>query len=403
MRLILFLILFTYCASLSLNAQCDYTISKYGVRAVKNVFVGTDLDFQNNPKDLFLDIYYPVGSTEAKRPMVMWVFGGGFFQGTRQDLDQVCTEFATKGFVAVTIDYRIGFHSTPGGQNPLSFDKAEIKRVGYRGMQDGKAMLRFMKARHVEDSIDLDRIWVGGFSAGSFVSLATAFLDKESDKPQEAGKIGDIGTVQRNDLGPADGNLVKNGFDTKVQGVFNVFGGLLDTLQIEKNDNIALISYHQTDDPIVACGAKPPYWPYPVVPTNYPTAFGTCSIVQRLMNIDYPKNQYKTWIYTGANHAVHDNAAVLGFMLTNANPFLCNTPVNTNIHKKETVLIKQNPVFSDIEFTTTMDAQNYTILDLSGKIISSGRVDHNSINVSSLNSGFYLLKVNEQLVKFVKE
>jgi hypothetical protein len=90
-------------------------------------------------------------------------------------------------------------------------------------------------------------------------------------------------------------------------------------------------------------------------------------------------------------------------MLTNANPFLCNTPVNTNIHEREAVLIKQNPVFSDIEFTAPMDAQNYTILDLSGKIISSGRVDHNSINVSSLNSGFYLLKVNEQLVKFVKE
>ena len=124
MRLILFLILFTYCVAFTLNAQCDYTISKYGVRSVKNVFVGTDLDFQNKPKDLFLDIYYPVGSTEAKRPMVMWVFGGGFFQGTRQDLDQVCTEFAAKGFVAVTIDYRIGFHSIPGGQNPLSFDKA---------------------------------------------------------------------------------------------------------------------------------------------------------------------------------------------------------------------------------------------------------------------------------------
>lgn len=391
--------------SLQITAQnCDYSIPRYGFRSEKNIYVGTDLDYNLQAKDLLLDIYYPIGSAEIKRPMVILAFGGGFFQGTRQDIADACIEFAKRGFVAVTIDYRIGFHGIDNNfKPPFTYDQAEIKRAGYRGMQDAKAMLRFMKARHTQDSTDLDRIWMGGFSAGSFVAMGSVFVDKESDKPNETGAISPVGNIARPDLGPYDGNLIKNNYDTKVQGVFNFFGGLLDTNQIEKNDNIALLSYHQIGDPVVACDAKTPYWPYPIIPTNYPIAYGSCVIKQRLMNINYPANLYKTLIYQGNAHEIHNLPVVFQFMFENANPLLCKSLTNVDATKTITkIAIQTNPVFDNLELMNAEKNTSYQIININGMTCTKGIIQGRNISVKELQAGYYILHINGQKLKFIK-
>src|SRR5436190_16698936 len=53
-----------------------------------------------------LDLYRPVRGI-GPLPAVVLVHGGGFVDGSRQDLAAVAEAFARRGYVAVTIDYQL--------------------------------------------------------------------------------------------------------------------------------------------------------------------------------------------------------------------------------------------------------------------------------------------------------
>ena len=60
--------------------------------------------------DLKMDIYQPT-HPRADKAAVLYVFGGGFASGERNNeySKQCCQMLADKGFVAVAIDYRLYF------------------------------------------------------------------------------------------------------------------------------------------------------------------------------------------------------------------------------------------------------------------------------------------------------
>ncbi len=374
------------------SQDCDYIKEKYSVRSTKNIFIGTELDYLGNIDSLFVDIYYPNGSTETARPLVMWVFGGGFIAGKREDFAAVCESCAKRGFVAATIDYRIGFTGT----QIIAADSAEVLRAGFRGIQDGKSALRFLKSRHLLDSIDLNRVWVGGGSAGSIVALGTAFYDKEEHKPKEANAINSVSGRARPDLGPLEGTRYANlGFDTKVQGVFNIFGAVLNNNVFDSSDNIAVFSYHQTGDPVVPCGRNRPYWTIPFVSALYPIAYGSCEIEKTLNNLNFNSNYHKAWIYTGNEHAVHNENAVINFMLENANPILCNTVGLSNPKLTlQAVSIIPNPVQQSFIIDQLHSEAQYSIYSIDGKNIMNGKIyPKQELEIINLNSGFYILQL----------
>lgn len=317
LKYIVFALLFSICPALA--QSCDYSVDHYSYRFVKNQFVGIATDYLNKPDSLHVDIFYPVGDKETERPLVIWFFGGAFVAGSRETMHKNCISFAQKGFVAVAADYRIGMVG-----NLLPVDQAEVMRAGYRAMQDAKAVVRWMKARNVLDSTDVDRVWVGGESAGGFTALAAAFVDQEKEKPKECGKLASVIGVGRPDLGSVEGQLHQNGWDAGVQGVFNYYGGVLDTSMITGQENTALFLYHQTGDPVVACGGKRPFWTLPIS-SNFPIAYGSCAITERLTHLSYGSTKWSSWIHTGDQHAVHDQLAVDQYMLHAANPLLCRS------------------------------------------------------------------------------
>ncbi|HRH99472.1 MAG TPA: carboxylesterase family protein [Saprospiraceae bacterium] len=377
-------------SSLLFAQHCDYTVAKYSYQSDLNQFIGTSLDYQNIEDSLFVDVFYPVGSTEAKKPCVVWFFGGGFVSGTRQSMHKNCIEWAKRGFVAVTADYRLGFHG-----NIFPYDEAEVVRAGYRGMQDAKAAIRFIKAKHVHYGIDGDRLWVGGESAGGFVALASAFINEASEKPAATRELSAVNGQARPDLGPVEGNLLVNGYDVKVQGVFNYYGGVLDTNNIQLNDGVALFSYHQTLDGIVACDAKKPYWSISQL-TNFPIAYGTCSMETRLKNISYPSPLWETWIYTGNQHAVHNQALVDAFMLQNANPILCGTTKTDNVNSFQYVELVPNPAQDNVKFDQLEDIVDCSIFNLQGKLIRYQKLIQPSINILDIESGYYFVRISKE-------
>ena len=62
-----------------------------------------------------------------------------------------------------------------------------------------------------------------------------------------------------------------------------------------------------------------------------------------------------------------------------------------------------NPVRSKIEIKSITPFKRYSIYDLSGQKLSAGKISNNIININTLKAGLYLLKLDDQVVRFVKE
>ena len=56
-----------------------------------------------------MDIYTPNNDNLGKRPLIVYVHGGAFYAGDKasQDCIDFCTAFAKKGYVAVSVNYRL--------------------------------------------------------------------------------------------------------------------------------------------------------------------------------------------------------------------------------------------------------------------------------------------------------
>ena len=69
------------------------------------------------PLDLCLDIFRPQNDTLKKRPLVMMIYGGAYYFGSKDDvkITALCRHFASMGYVVASIDHRLGFFPSKGG------------------------------------------------------------------------------------------------------------------------------------------------------------------------------------------------------------------------------------------------------------------------------------------------
>jgi acetyl esterase/lipase len=117
--------------------------------------------WNGEPIQLRLDIYQPRGDTKAERPVMMWMFGGGWRFGDRNQLAFFAQDSARRGYVGVTIDYR-----TRGDQEPFDLSAAEIDAY-----DDTIAAIQWLQANAATYRIDPDAIVPAGFSAGAINAL----------------------------------------------------------------------------------------------------------------------------------------------------------------------------------------------------------------------------------------
>jgi len=87
-------------------------------------------------------------------PSIVCIHGGGFRAGTREGYDSLCVALAEKGYVAVTITYRL----SPAYQFPAA-------------VQDSKAAVRWLRAKAGKYHLDPTRIGAIGGSAGGHLAL----------------------------------------------------------------------------------------------------------------------------------------------------------------------------------------------------------------------------------------
>ncbi|MNJ90726.1 Protease 1 precursor [compost metagenome] len=232
-------------------------------------------------ENLLLDVYQPAGDIIANRPLVILAHAGGFLNGAKDVSNMValCDSLARLGYVTASIGYRKGF-------NPLDGESAE--RAVYRGIQDGKAAVRYFKQNAALYGVDTNYIYFGGMSAGGYIALHVAYMDLESERP--ASTYGG-GTV--NDLGCLDCAGNNHPHSSKVRAILDYWGAVQDTTIITYGD-IPLMIMHGENDPTV-----PFDYGHPFGLGTLPETYGGWPIVNRAADLGL---DYEFYTSTGSLH-----------------------------------------------------------------------------------------------------
>lgn len=380
----------------------------FDVQAESDLWYGNATRFNGGTDSLRLNLFKPVGDGQEERPLVVAIHGGGFSAGNRAELNDYCNTLASMGWSCATISYRLGFYGTGVVEPPYAYDPNEVRRAMYRAMQDAKGAIRFLKARHLQDSTSTTNVLLVGFSAGAITALHAAHLDRPEEKPAGANAIGQVqhflNFYPRPDLGPVEGELnTQNGYDASVLGVVNIFGGVLDTAYIETADGPALYSYHQTLDPVVGCGFQRPYWGIGLgVPDNYPYLYGSCAIDPHAQSLGYASERYKFTLHQGNEHDIHDPVGILLESLLWMRELFCG--LSTSIAPSApspTIRVYPNPTSGAlrIERSHNSGPLPYEVLDALGRRVHGGVLtgDVQQIDLTGISAGLYLLRatVNE--------
>lgn len=206
--------------------------------------------------DLKMDLYYPSTSAdnETSRPVIVYLHTGNFLPppingsplGLKNDsmCIEMCKKWARRGYVAVSIDYRLGW-------NPLASTVQErrgtLLNAVYRAIHDTKMAVRFLKtnANGSNDyGINPAQIVLFGEGTGAYVANAYSTMDKYSEisLPKFTNPANQKSYIDTSTVGNLNGyngllNLyVDGGVDATIQAVVTAGGALADTSWLEAGD-----------------------------------------------------------------------------------------------------------------------------------------------------------------------
>lgn len=144
----------------SLEAHPDLVYARYGEREMQ------------------LDLWRPKAATKPL-PAIVCIHGGGWSKGNRSSMAMLAQALAAKGYVAVTISYRLS--------GEAKFPAAE---------QDCKAAVRWLRANAEKYGIKSDAIGVTGMSAGGHLAALLATSGGVKELEGEGGNMEQSSTVQ---------------------------------------------------------------------------------------------------------------------------------------------------------------------------------------------------------------
>ena len=77
--------------------------------------------YDESDEDAFLDVYYPSGiaNTEKILPTIIWIHGGGWLAGSKDEVANYCRILASRGYTVVAIDYTLA----PGKHYPFQLNQ----------------------------------------------------------------------------------------------------------------------------------------------------------------------------------------------------------------------------------------------------------------------------------------
>jgi dienelactone hydrolase len=150
------------------------------IATTKDVVYGEAVDHTGATQVLTLDVHQPAGDTATKRAAVVWVHGGYFKRGTKQDYQGVWQQFARAGYVTVSIDYRLNPTIPESVADVVAQGRIDEYIDTVRDAQhDAQAAIRWVRAHAAELRVDPELVAVVGHSAGGLTANMVAFNDED--------------------------------------------------------------------------------------------------------------------------------------------------------------------------------------------------------------------------------
>jgi hypothetical protein len=400
-----------YCIKNRFSSTALFTDAQIEVDS--NIIFAVAQHWDNATMDtLRMDIYYPNSTVETlpKRPLMVFAFGGGFLGGKRSDMAYFCKEFAKRGYVTATVDYRLGWGCSDltSALQCLCADNPALYRATYRAIQDFNASLRYLSYKSSQYKIDTNFVFVGGGSSGSIIAIDAAFTDQ-----LEINSLKNSLHILLGDLHNSGNSYPKN---YKIKGVLDICGAIYDA-EFMANDNIPIVSFHDSIDCVVN-----PYHEYLLNCT------GNC---HKLFQMDGSALIYQQAIKQGTCAELNLNPTAghcssnFGYVINQSSCFfkrvLCNTCGSLHYNNETNIAscdlmgsgngivnnggsnifqMYPNPARDMLHFELNADniPAILTIYDMNGKeVIRQSIIESRfNISVSSFPSGIYQVKMQSE-------
>ncbi len=211
--------------------------------------------------------YYPLATvhnyTTTPLPVIVLFHAGDYQECTYLDLALMktfCKEFAQKGFIAITAEYRRGvlLDADP-------YTSAQQELAIYRGQQDGRGAIRsIVKRNRVNQHNGLFKInegqfFVGGTSAGSIIAMGCAYYRTQTMLNQNfLSRTGSTYPTIQDALGPVKADyyfaeLPEAGTTDKywptIAGTLNCWGGISIPKIFDTQEANYFMSTNTSDNP----------------------------------------------------------------------------------------------------------------------------------------------------------
>lgn len=124
---------------------------------------------RKRPLNLRMDVYSPLDRA-VPHPAVILLHGGSFYMNSKlfEPALSLCRHLASNGYVAVSINYRMGFRP----------NKKSIRQTQRDAVEDAASAMEYLVTHCEEFGIDTTRMAIGGSSSGAITSLELAFSEK---------------------------------------------------------------------------------------------------------------------------------------------------------------------------------------------------------------------------------
>ena len=248
------------------------------IDSILNIQYGEAVNIKGKNEKLLLDVFAPANDSMKKRPLMIFIHGGGFQNNTKTGSfsSLICLGLAKRGYVSATIDYRLGIEKP---KNDTNYFEAM-----YRAVQDAKAAVRFFRKNGDRYGIDTAQIFIMGGSAGAKTAMHLAYLSQDEIPSY----------IDVNKLGLLEGTSGNEGYSSKVSGVVNCWGAMINYNWMSKGD-VPIFNVAGTADKTV---------PYDSSYGYHGFKYGALIMYHRALSLGIPTG-YRPFINTG--HTLDNN------------------------------------------------------------------------------------------------
>ncbi|GGG65785.1 prolyl oligopeptidase family serine peptidase [Paenibacillus radicis (ex Gao et al. 2016)] len=149
---------------------------KFEVKLHKELVYANKLNYQGKEEALALDLYEPVQKGNSARPLIVFIHGGGFNSGDKRDAKAIATEWASRGYVVASINYRLRANLQSDSDGTIADALADVDDA-FNWLSQNQATYRF----------DTRTTAIGGDSAGGL--LAVDYANQHGTTPQDAAQL----------------------------------------------------------------------------------------------------------------------------------------------------------------------------------------------------------------------